>query len=181
MAAPLPILVSHPNGCLTLSKTRAHFGIRSTSKNIWNEIIQYLRSWFTERLAETISLPQDAFRKREPVHLHSTDKIDSPVTIRQPQVTSAFGQPHPSPERSAPAGRRGPDSSRPHQDRSGRIPGDTRTWHVCGLLLEFLRADDQLQDRKRPPRSPQTVCFCDAYREAWHRGIKTQPGPPFEA
>src|SRR6516162_6510155 len=33
MAAPLPILVSDPNGCLTLSKTRAHFGIRSTSKN----------------------------------------------------------------------------------------------------------------------------------------------------
>jgi monoamine oxidase len=31
--------------CLTLSKTRAHFSIRSTSKNIWNEIIQYLRSW----------------------------------------------------------------------------------------------------------------------------------------
>ena len=28
MAAPLPILVSNPNGCLTLSKTRAHFGIR---------------------------------------------------------------------------------------------------------------------------------------------------------
>jgi hypothetical protein len=45
MAAPLPILVSDPNGCLTLSKTRTHFGIRSTSKNIWNEIIQYLRSW----------------------------------------------------------------------------------------------------------------------------------------
>ncbi len=45
MAAPLPILVSNPNGCLTLSKTRAHFGIRSTSKNDWNEIIRYLRSW----------------------------------------------------------------------------------------------------------------------------------------
>jgi DNA-directed RNA polymerase specialized sigma24 family protein len=45
MAAPLPILVSDPHGCLTLSKTRAHFGIRSTSKNIWNAIIQYLRSW----------------------------------------------------------------------------------------------------------------------------------------
>jgi len=45
MAAPLPILVSDPNGCLTLSKTRAHFGIRSTSKNTWNEIIRYLRSW----------------------------------------------------------------------------------------------------------------------------------------
>ena len=45
MAAPLPILVSDPNGCLTLSKARAHCGIRSTSKNTWNEIIQYLRSW----------------------------------------------------------------------------------------------------------------------------------------
>src|SRR3974390_161768 len=46
MAAPLPILVSDPNGCLTLSKTRAHFGIRSTSKskNTLNEIIRYLRS-----------------------------------------------------------------------------------------------------------------------------------------
>jgi hypothetical protein len=40
MAAPLPILVSDPNGCLTLSKTRAHCGIRSTSKNTWNEIIK---------------------------------------------------------------------------------------------------------------------------------------------
>ena len=45
MAAPLPILVSDPNGCLTLSKTRAHFGIRSTSKNTWNKIIRDLRSW----------------------------------------------------------------------------------------------------------------------------------------
>src|SRR5437667_4692331 len=38
-------LYQAPIGCLTLSKTRAHFGIRSTSKNIWNEIIRYLRSW----------------------------------------------------------------------------------------------------------------------------------------
>jgi hypothetical protein len=45
MAAPLPILVSDPNGCLTLSKARAHCGIRSTSKNAWNEILRYLRSW----------------------------------------------------------------------------------------------------------------------------------------
>jgi hypothetical protein len=45
MAAPLPILVSDPNGCLTLSQTRAHFGIRSTSKNTWNEIMLCLRSW----------------------------------------------------------------------------------------------------------------------------------------
>src|SRR5246127_1798700 len=33
-----------------------------------------------------VSLPPDAFRKREPVHLRSTGKIGSPVTIRQPQV-----------------------------------------------------------------------------------------------
>jgi hypothetical protein len=45
MAAPLPILGSDPNGCLTLSKARAHCGIRSTSKNAWNKIIRYLRSW----------------------------------------------------------------------------------------------------------------------------------------
>ena len=45
MAAPLRILVSDPNGCLTLSKTRAHCDIRSNSKNTWNEIIRYLRSW----------------------------------------------------------------------------------------------------------------------------------------
>jgi hypothetical protein len=45
MAAPLPILVSDPSGCLTLSKARAHCGIQSTSKNTGNEIIRYLRSW----------------------------------------------------------------------------------------------------------------------------------------
>src|SRR5439155_23473541 len=45
MAAPLPILVSDPNGCLTLSKTRANCGIPPTSKHTWNEIIRYLRSW----------------------------------------------------------------------------------------------------------------------------------------
>jgi hypothetical protein len=45
MAAPLPILVSDPNGCLTLSKTRAHFGIRSGAAKTWNEIMPYLRSW----------------------------------------------------------------------------------------------------------------------------------------
>src|SRR4029077_8285633 len=45
MAAPLPILVSDPNGCLTLSKARAHCAIRSTSKNTWNEIVRYLRCW----------------------------------------------------------------------------------------------------------------------------------------
>ena len=45
MAAPLPILVSDPNGCLTLSKARAHCGIWSTSKNTRDEIIRYLRSW----------------------------------------------------------------------------------------------------------------------------------------
>jgi hypothetical protein len=42
----------------------------------------------TERFADPIvSLPPDAFRKREPVHLRSaiTGKIGSPVTIRQPQ------------------------------------------------------------------------------------------------
>jgi hypothetical protein len=45
----------------------------------------------TERFADPIvSLPPDAFRKREPVHLRSaiTGKIGSPVTIRQPQVTN---------------------------------------------------------------------------------------------
>jgi hypothetical protein len=65
MAAPLPILVSNPNGCLTLSKTRAHFGIRSTSKNDWNEIIRYLRL-VTERFADPIvSLPPGPFEKGE--------------------------------------------------------------------------------------------------------------------
>jgi ribose 5-phosphate isomerase len=42
-----------------------------------------------ERFADPIvSLPPDAFRKREPVQLRSviTGKIGSPVTIRQPQV-----------------------------------------------------------------------------------------------
>jgi hypothetical protein len=42
-----------------------------------------------ERFADPIvSLPPDAFRKREPVHLRSaiTGKIGSPVTIRQPQA-----------------------------------------------------------------------------------------------
>ena len=94
MAAPLPFLVSDPNGCLTLSKTRAHCGIRSTSKNTWNEIIRYLRSLVTERFADPIvSLPPDAFRKREPVHLRSaiTGKIGSPVTIRQPHVSNLVG------------------------------------------------------------------------------------------
>jgi hypothetical protein len=41
-----------------------------------------------ERFADPIvSLPPDAFRKREPVQLRSviTGKIGSPVTIRQPQ------------------------------------------------------------------------------------------------
>jgi hypothetical protein len=39
----------------------------------------------TERFADPIvSLPTDAFRKREAVHLRSTGKIGSPVTIRQP-------------------------------------------------------------------------------------------------
>jgi hypothetical protein len=38
----------------------------------------------TERFADPIvSLPTDAFRKRGPVHLRSTGKIGSPVTIRQ--------------------------------------------------------------------------------------------------
>jgi hypothetical protein len=45
MATSLPILVSDPHGRLTLSQTRAHCGIRSTSKNTWNEIIRCLRSW----------------------------------------------------------------------------------------------------------------------------------------
>jgi hypothetical protein len=43
----------------------------------------------TDRFADPIvSLPPDAFRKREPVHLRSaiTGKIGSPVTIRQPHV-----------------------------------------------------------------------------------------------
>jgi hypothetical protein len=39
----------------------------------------------TERFADPIvSLPTDAFRKEERVHLRSTGKIGSPVTIRQP-------------------------------------------------------------------------------------------------
>ena len=45
-----------------------------------------------ERLADPIvSLPRDAFRKREPVQLRSviTGKIGSPVTIRQTQVSIA--------------------------------------------------------------------------------------------
>jgi hypothetical protein len=54
------------------------------------------QSYFTSfrRCADPIvSLPQDAFRKREPVHLRSaiTGKIGSFLTIRQPQVaTRAF-------------------------------------------------------------------------------------------
>jgi len=47
----------------------------------------------TERFADPIvSLPPDAFRKREPVHLRSaiTGKIGSPVTIRQPQLGQAL-------------------------------------------------------------------------------------------
>jgi len=43
----------------------------------------------TERFADPIvSLPPDAFRKREPVHLRGaiTGKIGSPITIRQPQA-----------------------------------------------------------------------------------------------
>jgi len=43
----------------------------------------------TERFEDPIvSLPPDAFRKREPVHLRSaiTGKIGPPVTIRQPQA-----------------------------------------------------------------------------------------------
>jgi hypothetical protein len=46
----------------------------------------------TERFADPIvSLPSDAFRKREPVHLRSaiTGKIGSPVTIRQRQIRLA--------------------------------------------------------------------------------------------
>jgi hypothetical protein len=40
----------------------------------------------TECFADPIvSLPTDAFRKREAVDLRSTGKIRSPVTIRQPQ------------------------------------------------------------------------------------------------
>ena len=49
----------------------------------------------TERFADPIvSLPPDAFRKREPVHLRSaiTGKIGSPVTIRQPHAAFAIGQ-----------------------------------------------------------------------------------------
>jgi hypothetical protein len=49
----------------------------------------------TERFADPIvSLPPDAFRKREPVHLRSaiTGKIGSPVTIRQPHAAVAIGQ-----------------------------------------------------------------------------------------
>ena len=90
MAAPLPILVSNPNGCLTLSKARARCGIRSTSKNTWNEINRPVFAMLViERFADPIvSLRPDAFRKREPVQLRSviTGKIGSPVTIRQPQL-----------------------------------------------------------------------------------------------
>ncbi len=92
MAAPLPILVPDPSGCLTLSKARARCGIRSTSKNTWNEINRPVFAMLViERFADPIvSLPPDAFRKREPVQLRSviTGKIGSPVTIRQPQVTA---------------------------------------------------------------------------------------------
>ena len=40
-----------------------------------------------------VSLPPDAFQKREPVHLRSaiTGKIGSPLTIRQPQVELVAG------------------------------------------------------------------------------------------
>jgi hypothetical protein len=51
----------------------------------------------TERFADPIvSLPPDAFRKREPVHLRSaiTGKIGSLVAIRQPHDNSLTdGQP----------------------------------------------------------------------------------------
>jgi len=50
-----------------------------------------------ERFADPIvSLPPDAFRKREPVQLRSviTGKIGSPVTIRQPHVDQALCRPN---------------------------------------------------------------------------------------
>ena len=91
MAAPLPILVSDPNGYLTLSKTRAHFGIRSTSKNTWNEIMRYLRSWL-QSVSRIRSFHCHRMRseKREPVYLRSAiiGKFGSPVTIRQPPPVS---------------------------------------------------------------------------------------------
>src|ERR1700756_452215 len=92
MAAPLPILISDPNGRLTLSKTRAHCGIRSTSKNTRNEIIRHLRSWlqsvsrirsFHCHRMRSESESQFTCAARLPV------KIGSPETIRQPQEAEA--------------------------------------------------------------------------------------------
>ena len=63
MATPLPILISDPNGCLTLSKTRAHCGIRSTSKNTWNEssgvcVLDYSAFRGSDRFTATACVPK---------------------------------------------------------------------------------------------------------------------------